>query len=165
MALIMAMPPACSAGKNFTTSRPSPIAASTSLGVAVPGITGIPISIQWRTTAGFKPGLTIKRAPAARARSACSMVRTVPAPTSISGKHSVMIRMDSSAAAVRKVTSAQGRPPLQRASANGAASLGSSSTTTGTIPIFWIFSKIRFISGISFLGNCEIKKLRNTKIG
>ncbi len=85
MALIMAMPPACSAGKNFTVSSPRDMAVSTSLGVAVPGTTGSPFSMQCFTTVGFSPGLTIKRAPAAAARSTCSTVRTVPAPTSISG--------------------------------------------------------------------------------
>lgn len=42
MDLIMESPPAASAGKNFTTSRPSSIATSTSLGLEHPGVTGIP---------------------------------------------------------------------------------------------------------------------------
>ena len=52
-------PPAASAGKNFTTSNPSSIACSTSLGFAVPGVTGTPFSIQYFTTFGFNPGLTM----------------------------------------------------------------------------------------------------------
>ena len=43
-------------------------------------------------------------------------------------------RIDSSAAAVRNVTSAQGRPPSTKALANGSASLASFNTTTGITP-------------------------------
>ena len=49
MDLIMFNPPAASAGKNFTTSRPSSIATSTSLGLEHPGVTGIPFSTQYFT--------------------------------------------------------------------------------------------------------------------
>ena len=56
MALIMLMPPACSAGKNFTTSRPREMAISTSLGLEVPGVTGIPLSTQYFTTVGLETG-------------------------------------------------------------------------------------------------------------
>ena len=119
----MFSPPAASAGKNFTTSRPNSIACSTSLGLDVPGVTGMPLSIQYYTTLGFNPGLTMNFAPAFTARSTCSVVSTVPAPTSISGYLSVIILMDSSAAAVRKVTSAQGSPPSHSAFARGSASL------------------------------------------
>ena len=122
MDLIMFNPPAASAGKNFTTSRPSSIATSTSLGLEHPGVTGIPFSTQYFTTFGFKPGLTMNFAPAFTARSTCSVVRTVPAPTNISGNCSAIIRIDSSAAAVRNVTSAQGSPPSHNAFAKGAAS-------------------------------------------
>ena len=135
MDLIMFSPPAASAGKNFTTSRPSSIATSTSLGFEQPGVTGIPLSTQYFTTFGFKPGLTMNFAPAFTARSTCSVVRTVPAPTNISGNCSDMMRMDSSAAAVRKVTSAHGRPPSHKAFARGAASSTWSSAMTGIIPI------------------------------
>ena len=45
----------------------------------------------------------------------CSFVNTVPAPTSISGYAAVIRRMASSAASVRKVTSAQESPPFFRA--------------------------------------------------
>ena len=135
IALIILRPPAGSAGKNFTTSSPFSRACSISLGFAHPGVIRIPFSTQYLTILGFIPGLTINFAPAATARSTCSVVSTVPAPTSISGNCSLIIRMDSSAAAVRNVTSAHGSPPSHNAFASGAASLASSSTTTGTIPI------------------------------
>ena len=108
-------------------------------------------SIQYFTTFGLNPGLTINLAPAATARSTCSVVKTVPAPTSISGYFSEMIRIDSSAASVRNVTSAQGSPPSHNAFANGSASFASSSTTTGTIPIFLISSKTLFIIASIFI--------------
>lgn len=57
-------------------------------------------------SSGMKPGDTRKVQPAARARSACSSVMTVPVPSSISGTSAAMALMASSAAAVRKVTSA-----------------------------------------------------------
>ena len=41
MALIIARPPAASAGKNFTTSSPNSTATWISVGVAQPGMTGI----------------------------------------------------------------------------------------------------------------------------
>ena len=42
------------------------------------------------------------------------------------------MRIDSSAASVRNVTSAHGSPPSHKAFASGAASLASFNTTTGT---------------------------------
>ena len=144
-ALIIASPPDGSAGKNLTTSNPSSIACSISLGVTTPGVTGIFFSRQYFTTFGFSPGLTMNLAPAETARSTCSVVRTVPAPTTMSGYSDVMMRIDSSAASVRKVTSAQARPPSQSAFARGAASFASSSTTTGTIPNCSNFSNVEFI--------------------
>ena len=68
---------------------------------------------------GLKPGLTMNWEPAAMARSAYSLVSMVPAPTSISGTSATMRRIASSAASVRKVTSAAGRPPFTRARAKG----------------------------------------------
>ena len=53
----------------------------------------------------------------------------------MSGKAFVMLAMASAAAAVRKVTSAQGRPPSQSACASGTASAASSMAITGTMPI------------------------------
>ena len=134
--MIILRPPAGSAGKNLTKSRPRAIACSISLGVCVPGVTGIPLSRQYFTTSGLRPGLTINLAPHSTARSTCSVVRTVPAPTRISGNSSTIFLITSAAAAVRNVTSAQGRPPSTSALARGAASFASSNTTTGTIPIF-----------------------------
>ena len=135
IALIILRPPAASAGKNLTTSRPSSIAVSTSEGLLVPGTIGYPLSIQCLTTFGLRPGLTINLAPAFIALSACSGVRTVPAPTISSGNLSAIILIDSSAAAVLNVTSAHGSPPSISAFASGSASFASSSAITGTIPI------------------------------
>ena len=59
----------------------------------------------------------------------------LPAPTSISGTSATMRLMASSAAAVRNVTSAAGRPPLTRAFARGTALSASSMAMTGTMPM------------------------------
>ena len=144
MALILARPPDCSAGKNFTTSSPSSIACSISEGLEVPGVIGTFFSIQYFTVRGFRPGLTMNLAPAATA-STCSGFSTVPAPTHIWGKFFVMIPMASAAASVRNVTSAQGRPPAQSAFASGSASSALSIFTTGTMPILLICSNTAFI--------------------
>ena len=128
--------PEGSAGKNFSTSRSNCSAASISVGVHTPGVIGMPFFSTCSVTLGLNPGLTINFAPASIARSACSQVSTVPAPIIMSGNAFAILRMDSSAAAVRKVTSAQGSPPLTRRSARGSASSARSSTTTGTIPSF-----------------------------
>ena len=74
-------------------------------------------------------------APALIAVSACSVVNTVPAPRRISGKRERIRAMASAAAAVRNVTSAQGRPPSSSASASGNASSSFGRLTTGMIPI------------------------------
>ena len=103
-------------------------------GFAQPGVTGIFLSMQYFTTLGLSPGLTINFAPAFTALSTCSQVRTVPAPTNISGQFSEISLIASSAASVLKVTSATGRPPAISALAKGTASLASSIFTTGTIP-------------------------------
>ena len=145
MALIFASPPDCSAGKNFTTSRPSSMACSISEGLDVPGVMGTFFSIQYFTVLGFNPGLTMNFAPASTAASTCSAFSTVPAPTHISGKFVVMILMASAAAPVRKVTSAQGSPPAHSAFARGSASSALSIFTTGTIPILLICSNTAFI--------------------
>ena len=135
MDLMYFRPPAASAGKNFTVFRPRESATSISLGFAVPGQTGMPISWQCLTVVGFRPGETMNFAPAATARSTCSQVSTVPAPTTISGNASVMFLIASAAAAVRKVTSAHGRPPSISACASGTASAASLMAITGTMPI------------------------------
>lgn len=72
---------------------------------------GTPRLMQCCTTFSLKPGLTMKRAPASSARSTCSQVRTVPAPTSMSGTCFATFSIAFAAEAVRKVISASGRPP------------------------------------------------------
>ena len=99
------------------------------------GIMMPPLSMTCWQTSGSKPGATMKDAPAAIARSACSVVSTVPAPSSISGISSWILRMHSSAHAVRKVTSAAGRPPSARALHRGRASSTLLKAITGIMPI------------------------------
>lgn len=60
-------------------------AASISVGVATPGMTVTERLVHQRTTLELRPGATMNCAPAATARSACAVLSTVPAPTSISG--------------------------------------------------------------------------------
>mmetsp|Transcript_126313 Transcript_126313/g.252381 ORF Transcript_126313/g.252381 Transcript_126313/m.252381 type:complete len:209 (-) Transcript_126313:25-651(-) len=133
MAFRAEAPPLASAGKNFIMERPRPIAASISVGVATPGITGIPRARHQRTTSGLRPGDTIKRAPASTAFAACAGDRIVPAPRMAPGTPAAIRRSDSSAAAVRKTTSTTGRPPATRASARGTARSASGTATTGII--------------------------------
>ena len=73
-------------------------------------------------------------APASTADLHWSSVRTVPAPTSISGQDSATAAMLSRAAAVRKVISITSMPPARRALAVGTASPALSRTATGTMP-------------------------------
>ena len=135
MDLMYLRPPAASAGKNLTDFRPRESASSMSEGFAVPGQTGTPICWQYLTVVGLRPGETMNFAPAATARSTCSVVSTVPAPTIISGNASAIALIASAAHGVRKVTSAAGRPPSIRALAIGMASAASLIAMTGTIPI------------------------------
>ena len=65
--MMVAMPFMASEGKNLKVVRPSASPASISVGVMQPGTTGRPSSWQCFTTAGLKPGVTIKSAPAALA--------------------------------------------------------------------------------------------------
>ena len=152
--MIVLIPPAASAGKNFTTFNPYFIACSTSLGLAHPGKIGIFFSIQYSTTSGLSPGLTINSAPALTASSTCEVVSTVPAPTSISGYASFIFLIASAACSVRNVTSAHGNPPSHNAFARGFASCASSNFTTGTIPIFLILS-----NNISCSIMCLLRKM------
>ena len=145
MALMNFRPPAASAGKNLTTSRPFSIARSMSDGLEQPGVIGMLRFWQYCTTFSLKPGLTMKRAPASMARSTCSVVMTVPAPTSMSGTFLAMLRIDSSAFAVRNVISARGRPPAHMASARGCALATSSILMTGTMPSSPILFRISFM--------------------
>ena len=139
--LIMGRPPAASAGKNFTAFRPKDSATWISEGVEVPGQIGIFFSTQYFTISGDRPGETMAAAPAFTARSTCSVVSTVPAHRATWGSSSCTRRMDSSAAAVRKVISATGRPPSARALQSGTASSASSIAMTGTRPARESFSK------------------------
>ena len=149
IALIMLIPPACSAGKNLTTSRPRRSPSRHRSDWKYPELPEFPY-LQYLTTVGFKPGLTMNFAPAFTARSTCSVVRTVPAPTNISGNSFAIIRMDSSAAAVRNVTSAHGRPPSQSAFASGAASFASSNYNNWNNTNFLDLSKTSFMIPVSF---------------
>ena len=134
IALSIATPPAASAGKNFTVFSPIASAVSTSLGVAHPGNTGIFIASAASTIFGWKPGVTTNCAPAFAASCSCPIVNTVPAPHSTDGQFSRILRIASAAASVRKVISAQGKPPFDSAFAIGTASSALSIVTTGRIP-------------------------------
>ena len=105
----------------------------------------MPFERQYFTFSGLKPGETMNFAPAATAASACSLVSTVPAPTSISGSSFVMRSMASAAALVRKVISTQRIPPFISARQSGTAFSASSIFTTGTIPQNSICLRISFI--------------------
>ena len=131
----MPTPPLASAGKNFSASQPMFMACCISPAVAVPGMARQPLSMTYWVTLGSKPGATMKEAPASMARSTWSLVRTVPAPSSISGISLWIRRMHSSAQAVRKVTSAAGRPPSDRALHRGRASSTLLKAMTGIMPI------------------------------
>lgn len=103
----------------------------TSVGVQTPGTIGTPCSSAKSTTAGAKPGVTMKPAPAASAASACARVTTVPAPTRMSGTDLAIASIAWAAEAVRKVISAQGSPASTRARASGTASSTCGISTTG----------------------------------
>ena len=141
MDLIRFRPPTASAGKSLTAFRPQRMAICTSEGLAVPGHTGMPLATQYSTISGERPGETMAAAPAFTARSTCSVVSTVPAHSSTLGSSWCTRRMDSSAAAVRKVISATGRPPSDRALHSGTASSASLMAMTGTRPARDSFSK------------------------
>ena len=87
----------------------------TSVGVMVPGNTGTLWSRQNWTTSSFRPGQTMKSAPALMACTACSMERTVPAPSrKPSSLAATMFLIDCSAAGVLNVISAHGIPPCSQ---------------------------------------------------
>ena len=132
-ALIVLSPPNCAAGKNFATGSPWFTTIISSVGVHTPGRIGILFSQQYVVTSSEYPGVTMNFAPHSIACLHCSTFTTVPAPTSISGKASLIALIESAAAAVRKVTSATGSPPSIKACPKGSASFASSRTTTGTI--------------------------------
>ena len=93
-------------------------------------------------------------APAAMARSAWSIVRTVPAPSSISGTSLLIILMQSSAQAVRKVTSAAGSPPSTSALHRGTASSTLLKAITGMMPMSETRLRISFIEVIPPVYQC-----------
>ena len=131
-ALRYATPPAASAGKNLRTDRPQASASVTSVGVQTPGTTGMPRSRAKSTTAGSKPGATMKLAPARTAASAWATDSTVPAPTRSSGTPVAMAAIAAAAASVRNVISAHGRPASTSVRASGTASSARGIATTGT---------------------------------
>ena len=108
-------PPLRSAGKSLRCVTPLLIQAVISDGFEIPGIVGTLFLIHQSTTSGLYPGETMNFAPAFTAFSACSTLRTVPAPTSMFGSALIIASIASAAQAVRKVTSLAGKPPFTRA--------------------------------------------------
>ena len=92
-----------------------------------------------------QPGETMNFAPAAMARSHCSLLMTVPAPTSISGNFWTAREIAASAHSVRKQISATGSPPLMSAESVGSASSIDFNVTTGTSLHSWIRFNTSFI--------------------
>src|SRR5450759_1401316 len=72
--------------KGFTAARPSDIAASTSVGVHTPGISGKPSRNACSTTSRFRPGATSMSTPASKATSAWWVDVTVPAMRNMRGE-------------------------------------------------------------------------------
>ena len=83
---------------------------------------------------GLRPGETINSLPASIAEFTCAGFKTVPAPIIICGQAFFIAIIASLAHAVRKVTSATGRPPSHKALARYGASSKHSILITGTIP-------------------------------
>src|SRR5262249_60782357 len=110
-------------------------AISISVGVQTPGKIVMLFDRQYFTTAGFVPGETMNCAPALIAASTCSTVKTVPAPRKMSGKRERICAIESAAAAVRKVISAEGNPPSTKLSASDNAYSSLGIVTTGMIPV------------------------------
>jgi hypothetical protein len=129
-ALMAATPPEVSAGKNFTASRPSSMAARISVAVTVPGSTGTPRSWARRTTAALRPGHDVGGARVDGLVDLLGGADGAGAPRRMS-ELADMRAIASAAAGVRKVTSATGRPPATSASARPGALSASSMTTTG----------------------------------
>ena len=117
------------------------MAAMISEGVTQPGTTGTWCSTHQDATSPSKPGVTMNLAPSSTACLHWSRVMTVPAPTSISGHCSAMMRMASGAAWVRNVISITSTPPASMALAVGSAWDASSITTTGAMPASPILCK------------------------
>src|SRR6202171_2728453 len=83
--LSQAMPPDGSAGKNFSTRKPSAASASASDTLAQPGSAGTGAAASDAASSGVVPGLTRYLAPAASAAATSALLSTVPAPTTHSG--------------------------------------------------------------------------------
>src|SRR5436309_9875601 len=79
--LSQAMPPDGSAGKNFSTRKPSAESVSASDTVAQPGSAGTGAAASAAARAVGVPGLTRNWAPAASAAAKSVLPSTVPAPT------------------------------------------------------------------------------------
>src|ERR1700736_3698042 len=122
-----ATPPDGSAGKNFSTRKPSAASASASDTLAQPGSAGTGAAASDATSSGVVPGLTRYLAPAASAAATSALLSTVPAPTTHSGTCAAIASMAPRAACVRSVTSMTWSPP-----ASGTACSTRSMVSTGT---------------------------------
>ena len=125
------IPPDCSAGKNFTRSKPAASACINSEAVAIPGANGRSLSAAAFSRSGVAPGLMPNLAPSDRARARSSAFRIVPMPTTASGTSAIMALAASTATGVRSVTSRTRTPPATSARASGTASSSRSIVSTG----------------------------------
>src|SRR6266542_2932594 len=130
-AFSMPMPPACSAGKSFSSVKPAALAAMTSEGVMTPGNSGRLARSAASPNAGVRPGLTPKRAPAATACAKSSGRVIVPTPTIAPSTWRAIAATAPMPAGVRNVTSSTRTPPATNALASGTAWSTSSITITG----------------------------------
>jgi len=130
-ALSQARPPDDSAGKNFSTLKPSSASVIASLTVAQPGSAGTGACASAVASGAGVPGLTRYLAPAATAAETSAGRSTVPAPTTQSATSAAIAHIASSATRVRNVTSITGRPPATGARASGTASAWRSMVSTG----------------------------------
>ena len=125
------IPPACSAGKNLTTSKPCASACMSSDAVAIPGANGSRLAATAFSSSGVAPGLMPNLAPSASARARSPALRMVPIPTTASGTSAMMALAASAATGVRSVTSSVRTPPATSALASGTASSTRSMVSTG----------------------------------
>ena len=125
------IPPACSAGKNLTISKPAASACISSDAVAIPGANGRPLAAAAFRSSGVAPGLMPNLAPSATARARSSAFKIVPMPTMASGTSAIMALAASTATGVRSVTSSTRTPPATSARASGTASSTRSMVSTG----------------------------------
>ena len=99
----------------------------------IPGIRASSFSLPACNKSVVKPGLIANLAPASAERCNNSLLVTVPAPTTASGKCFAIVLITSKAAGVRKVTSKTLTSAAKSASAIGSASSTFFITNTGTI--------------------------------